>query len=118
MQLINQRTGAVIAASLEVADTSHTRRKGLLGRDSLPSGAALMITRCNSIHTIGMRFPIDVAFVDRRGRVRKIARHLGRWRIAISPLAASVVEFAAGALHDGTMRVGDVLEFRQTAPGA
>jgi uncharacterized membrane protein (UPF0127 family) len=109
MKLINERTGATVASNVEIADTSATRRRGLLGRDSLPSGSALVITRCNSIHTIGMRFPIDVAFVDTKGRVRKVVHGIGPWRIALSPLAASAIEFAAGELKD-SVQVGDRIQ--------
>jgi uncharacterized membrane protein (UPF0127 family) len=109
VKLLNQRTGCVIATDVEVASTSAQRRRGLLGRDGLAAGAALVITRCNSIHTIGMRFAIDVAFVDSSGRVRKIVRGLRPWRMAISLLASTAIEFAAGEL-DGRLDVGDCVE--------
>src|SRR3954454_22008295 len=58
-------------APLVVADTRATRRRGLLGSDSL--AGALWLGPCSSVHCVGMRYPIDVALVDRRGRVRKVA---------------------------------------------
>jgi uncharacterized membrane protein (UPF0127 family) len=106
MKLLNERTGQSVATTLEIASTSAERRRGLLGRDGLAPGAALVITRCNAVHTIGMRFAIDVAFVDSRGRVRKIVRALRPWRMACSPLASNAIEFAAGEL-DGRLQVGD-----------
>jgi uncharacterized membrane protein (UPF0127 family) len=109
MKLVNERTGATVASAVEIADTSAKRRRGLLGRDHLPSGSALVLTRCNAIHTIGMRFPIDVAFVDSKGRVRKVVHALGPWRMAISPLAVSAIELAAGELRDG-LQVGDRIQ--------
>jgi uncharacterized protein len=114
MTLLNERTGTTIATDLEVASTSAQRRRGLLGRDGLASGSALMITRCNAVHTIGMRFAIDVAFVDRRGHVRKIVRAMRPWRMALSPLASTTIEFAAGEL-DGRLSVGDRVQM--VAPG-
>lgn len=105
--LINARTESSLASDLELADTSARRRRGLLGRDRLAPGAALLITRCNAVHTIGMRFAIDVAFVDSRGRVRKIVQHLVPWRMAMSLSASAVIEFPAGALGDGALAVGD-----------
>lgn len=105
--LVNAQTGAVIAASLEIAQTSATRRRGLLGREGLPPGSALVITRCNAIHTIGMQFAIDVAFVDGDGCVRKIVRGLRPRRIAIAPRAWAVIELAAGELHPDRLHVGD-----------
>ena len=63
--LIIERTGRMLASAVELADTSETRRRGLLGRDSLDLSAALIIAPCSAIHTAFMRFVIDVAFVDR-----------------------------------------------------
>jgi uncharacterized membrane protein (UPF0127 family) len=105
--LVHAQTGAVIATSVEVARTSATRRRGLLGRKGLPPGSAIVITRCNAIHTIGMQFAIDVAFVDADGCVRKIVYRLRPRRIAIAPRAWAVIELAAGQLHPDRLHVGD-----------
>lgn len=107
--LVNAQTGTLIASSVEVARTSAARRRGLLGRDGLPHGSALAISRCNAIHTIGMRFAIDVVFVDSEGCVRKIVCGLPPWRIAISPPARVVIEFGAGELQPYGLHVGDRL---------
>ena len=72
---------ARVFASAEVADSRSARRRGLLGRDGLDG--ALVIQRCRWIHTLGMRFPIDVAYLDHDGAVavlgltRAGARHKG-----------------------------------------
>ena len=105
--LVNAQTGAVIASSVEVARTSATRRRGLLGREGLPTGSALVITRCNAIHTMGMQFAIDVAFIDGDGCVRKIVHRLRPRRIAIAPRAWAVIELAAGELGPDCLSVGD-----------
>jgi uncharacterized membrane protein (UPF0127 family) len=106
-KLINERTGKTIADVVEVADTRATRRRGLLGRDHLPAGRALMLTPCNAIHTFRMRFPIDVAFVDKRGRVRRIVRELGPSRIKICVQARATIEFASGQLDESLIQIGD-----------
>ncbi|MEY4231169.1 MAG: hypothetical protein RLZZ362_2018, partial [Actinomycetota bacterium] len=59
-------------ASAEVADGRHARRRGLLGRDHLDG--ALVLERCRWIHTVGMRFPLDVAYLDPDGSVIKTMR--------------------------------------------
>jgi uncharacterized membrane protein (UPF0127 family) len=107
--IVNERTGRILASTVEVARTSAARRKGLLGRDELPYATALVISRCNAVHTIGMRFAIDVAFVDSRGQIRKIVNDLGPWRMAMSPFASTTIEFPAGSLDDQAARVGDRL---------
>ena len=73
----------------------------------MPAGHAMVITRCNAVHTIGMQFAIDVAFIDSHGRVRKIVTGLVPWRMAMSLTASATIEFPAGALQDGVLSVGD-----------
>jgi uncharacterized membrane protein (UPF0127 family) len=105
MRLLNQRTGETIASDVELAATRATRRKGLLGRASLDPSAALVLKPCFAVHTAFMQFPIDVVFVDRDWTVRRVAEHLGPWRMAVHVGASAVVELAAGAGHG--IRVGD-----------
>jgi uncharacterized membrane protein (UPF0127 family) len=107
MPLINERTGETIADIIEIARTRRERRRGLLGRDGLPRGSALVLTPCNAIHTVGMRFPIDVAFVDKRGRVRRIVRKLGPSRIKICLRARTTIECPSGQLEEIRLQVGD-----------
>lgn len=107
--LLNERTGRVLASAVDVADTSTSRRRGLLGRDSLDPSAALIIAPCSAVHTFFMRFVIDVVFVDREGRVLKIARDLKPWRIALSPGAYAVIEFTGGSATRAELVVGDRL---------
>jgi uncharacterized membrane protein (UPF0127 family) len=99
-----------------VADTSAKRQKGLLGRDSLPSGHGLWIVPCESIHTWGMRFPIDVLYLDRRKRVRKLRKAMPPWCVSMCLLAHSVVELPAGVIEQSGTQSGDQLniEFRPT----
>ena len=107
MLLINERTGEIVASTVEVARTRTERRRGLLGRASLAPDAALVLTPCNAVHTFGMRFAIDVLFVNSRGRIRKITRGLPPRRIAIAPSASTTIELAAGWLQSVGVAVGD-----------
>ena len=100
MRLINARTGASIASLVEFACTRADRRRGLLGRDALDVSAAMILAPCAAVHTIFMRFPIDVVFVDRDGCVRSIVRNLQPWRIAASPRAYAAVELLGGVERD------------------
>jgi len=108
-QIINQRTGAVVARDVEVADTRATRNRGLLGRDGLDSGSALLISPCLAVHTAFMRFAIDVVFVDRNDCVVKTVRDLAPWRMAAAWRARRVIELPAGEVHAHDLRVGDRL---------
>jgi uncharacterized protein len=107
--LVNDRTGQVLASAVEVAGTSETRRRGLLGRDGLEPSAALIIAPCSAIHMFFMRFAIDAVFVDRDGRVRKIVHDLQPWRIAIAFGAYAVIEMASGAVARSDVEVDDLL---------
>jgi uncharacterized membrane protein (UPF0127 family) len=112
--LVNERTGAPIATTVERAVTRTSRRRGLLGRDGLAASAALMLEPCAAVHTAFMRFAIDVVFLDREGYAVKIVRNLLPWRIAVAPRAHVVVEMAAGSLDHLDLSVGDRL-FLSTA---
>ena len=70
----NATKGVVLAETVEVANTFLTRLRGLLGRKEFREGEALIIDPCNSVHTIGMRFSIDVLFLDRENRVIGLRR--------------------------------------------
>jgi len=107
--LVNERTGTVIAEMLETAFDSGARRRGLLGRDGLAAGTAMVIAPCNAVHTVRMRFPIDVVFAARDGRVTKIVRRLAAWRAAASFSAFATIELRAGAMDDADLVIGDRL---------
>ena len=101
------RDGEVLA-SLEVADTRASRRKGLLGRDGVEG--TLLLVPARSVHTIGMRFPIDVAWLDAEMVVLRTAR-ISRHRMSRPVLRAhSVLEAEAGAFAHWGLVVGDKLE--------
>jgi uncharacterized membrane protein (UPF0127 family) len=100
----------VLAERTHVAETSATRRRGLLGRSSLPPGEGLWIVPCESVHTIGMQFPIDVLFLSRDRRVLKIRTDMGRWRISACLRAHSVLELPAGTTAATGTKPGDRLE--------
>ena len=109
MALTNTRHNQVVARTVLTAFDSASRRQGLLRHDFLPEGSALIIAPSNAIHTFSMRFVIDVAFVSRDGRVRKVRRHMPPRRIAAAWRAFAVVELPAGALDRTDTRPGDVL---------
>jgi uncharacterized membrane protein (UPF0127 family) len=103
------RDGDVLA-SLEVAGTRKARRRGLLGRDGIDGALLLRPTR--AVHTVGMRFPIDVAWCDGDLVVLRVAR-VSRHRLSRPVLRAhSVLEAEAGSFARWGLGVGDQLELR------
>ncbi len=99
---------ARVLASAELASDRAGKRRGLLGRDGLEG--AFVIERCRWIHTIGMRFPIDVAYVGDDGIVVKTMQ-MHRHRLGVPVWQASwVIEAEAGAFGRWGLRVGDEIE--------
>jgi hypothetical protein len=101
-----------LAVGLEWAVDSATRRKGLLGRESLPADSALIIAPSNGVHTFGMRFPIDIVFAARDGLVLKIRGNVPKSRIAVALRGFAVVEMSAGSAAQAGLRKGDRLVLR------
>lgn len=105
--------GRRVPVAAEVARARVARRRGLLGRDGIDG--PLVLEPCRQVHTVGMRFPIDVAFCDRAGRVlRVVTLRPGRvsrvvWR------ARFVVEGPAGAFAGWGLRRGAVVAVREHA---
>lgn len=103
--------GDRVVASLEIASSRRDRRKGLSGREGIEG--ALLLERTRSVHSFGMRFPIDVAHCDADMRVLRVAtmraNRVGRpvWR------ATSVLEAEAGSMQRWGIAAGVELEIRR-----
>ena len=109
MVLINTRTNEAIASDVALAATRSSRRRGLLGHSGLSPAAALVLSPCWAVHTMFMRFAIDLIFVDRDGQAVRIVRELSPWRMAAAPGARSTIELASGILKFRDIRIGDRL---------
>jgi uncharacterized membrane protein (UPF0127 family) len=94
-----------------VADSSGKRRTGLLKHDILKPGEGIWIVPCEAVHTFGMKFAIDVLFLDRKRKILKIRTDMGKRRIAICLRAHSVLELPAGVVAQTRTAPGDQLEF-------
>jgi len=113
---MNDRTRSAVALEVDVAATRATRRRGLLGRDSLGATEGLLLSPCKAVHTVGMRFPIDVIFIDRDGRAVRIVPALAPWRMAMSARAKAVIELAAGTAAAADIQIGDMLYLAPAPP--
>lgn len=99
-----------VADRIETAFDSVARTRGLLGRNGLAEGAALVLAPCTAIHTFRMRFPIDVIFAARDGRVLKVRRAMPPSRVSGALGAFAVIEMAGGAIdRAGGLAVGERL---------
>lgn len=109
MVVTNMSRERFLGSSIEIADTSAKRRTGLLKHDVLQAGEGLWIAPCEGVHTFGMKFPIDILFLSRGGKVLKISKQVPKRRISICLRAHSVLELPAGAVDASGTQVGDQL---------
>lgn len=110
----NESRQVALADSVRRAATSRERCKGLLGVSGLEAGQGLWILPCNSIHTFGMSFAIDVVYLDRRQRVRKLVREISTWRVSFCLTAHSVIELPAGMIEETGTQRNDQLRIART----
>jgi len=105
------RGATLLMPDVEVLTGTLERMKGLLGRDSLPRGSAVLIVRCPSVHTFFMRFPIDAVFLDADGVVVRLAHALRPFRMAWGGMKArSVLEAPVGTIAELGIVPGDRLD--------
>jgi uncharacterized protein len=101
----------VVLASLEIPSQHRRRARGLLGRDGFEG--AMLLRSCRSVHTMGMRFALDVAFLDGADTIVRMLR-LRPWRVTLPVWGArSVLEAEAGAFGRWQLQIGDTLEIRE-----
>ena len=113
LRIRNRSKGTVLAECADIADTSEKRRTGLLKHAKLGPGEGLWIAPCEAVHTIGMKFPIDVVFLSKKKKVLKIRREMKKWRMSVCLRGHSVLELPAGMCDLAETVVGDQLEFER-----
>ena len=106
---LTREDGRVVCEHLLVAARPLRRKRGLLGRATLPAGEGILLRPAGSVHTFFMRFPIDVVFLDREQVVVGIEHSLEPWKTAGIRGAKAVVELAAGECDRRGLAVGDRL---------
>jgi hypothetical protein len=111
LRVTNLTRRSLLATRLEVADSAARRSKGLLGRDRLAPGEGLWIVPCESVHTFAMKFPIDLVYLDRNLRIKKLRSAVPPWRLSACLTAHSILELPAGAILSSLSQTGDQLEF-------
>ena len=109
---MNDRTRSAVALEVDIAATRATRRRGLLGRESLGAAEGLLLTPCKAAQNDGN----VVLYRDRDGRAVRIVPALAPWRIAMSILAKAVIELAAGTAAAADIQIGDMLYLAPAPP--
>jgi len=114
-QAFNQTRRVYLTTRLAVADTHWSRLRGLLGasENDFRNGGGLWIQPCRGVHTLAMRFPIDVLYLDRAGTVVHAEHNLQPWRFSPVRLqAASVLELPSHTLARTETTLGDSIEIQ------
>ncbi len=113
IRVYNRTRGSVVADSADVANTSETRREGLLKRTGLAPGEGLWISPCEAVHCFFMKFTIDVVYLNKKKEVVKVRPSLKPWRISGCLRAHSVLELPEGRIAATNTVPGDQLEFEK-----
>jgi uncharacterized membrane protein (UPF0127 family) len=109
----NRTRNAYLATRLSVAETHWSRLRGLMGKDaaSFPAGDGLWIVPSRGVHTLAMKFPIDVLYLDTNKQVVHLEQNLKPWRVArVSLHTASVLELPGNTLESSGTTIGDEIE--------
>ncbi|WP_425059629.1 hypothetical protein SCACP_02210 [Sporomusa carbonis] len=109
MEVINQTRQTSLGGNINLADNFFTRLVGLLTTKKLPSGAGLIIKPCSGVHTLGMRYCIDVLFVNKDHEVVKVIAAMKPGRVAVVSGSAYVIELPAGTAAATCTKPGDRL---------
>jgi uncharacterized membrane protein (UPF0127 family) len=110
VSVVNKTRDTVLGERIRVADTSLSRLVGLLGKRSLEPGAGLLIVPSQGIHTVAMRFAIDVVFADRNWRVLQLRKAMVPYRMTgLYWKARFVLELPLGTIAQSLTMVGDQL---------
>jgi len=108
-------TGDILCDRAIYAHVFFERFKGLLGRESLEKGEGLIIPQCRSIHMFGMKFPIDVLFLDNDGIITKIVENLKPLRVAFGGYKTeTIIELPAGVLGLSRISLGHRIDYFET----
>ena len=111
LRVMNLTRGTELAGNAEVAKSGGKRSKGLLGRKGLAPGEGLWIVPCEAIHTFFMQFDIDLVYLDRKHRIKKVVSSVSPWRLSACISAHSVLELPSGIVRESQSRPGDLVEF-------
>ena len=106
--------GTVVASEVGMADSVWSRFCGLMMRKEFPKGHALVLSPCSSIHMFFMRFPIDVAFVNRDGKILHALNSIRPWRASRMVFhAVAAIELPAGTMKELGIGRGDTITLHE-----
>jgi uncharacterized membrane protein (UPF0127 family) len=119
VSIVNRTRESVLGTDVRVADRWWQRARGFLRSPEPDQGEGLLLSPCRAVHMMGMKFPLDVVFVNRGGRVialypRLAPRRRSRWHLT----ARYALELPVGTIEATGTRVGDFIAWLPTADSA
>jgi uncharacterized protein len=115
LYLLRDVSRTLLLDSVMRTASSWERMRGLLWRPLLLDGEALIIDRCGSVHTCGMKYALDLVFLDRQSVIRKLVRDVRPWRMAWCIPAAMTLEMPAGSIDRLKLEPGTQLLWQESA---
>ena len=112
--IVNLTRKSTLASQSKIAQDPLCRMKGLLGLKDFPTGQALVITHCQSIHMFFMKFPIDVIFCDRQNKVVGLCVDIKPF--CLSPIffkASYAIELPQGVIAASQTQLEDEIQIRE-----
>jgi uncharacterized membrane protein (UPF0127 family) len=114
MHIINQTREKSLAIDGRLANTFWLRLRGLLGRKSLLEGEGLVLVGEKSIHTLFMKFPIDIIYIDKNYQIIRVDENMVPYRLGpFVTQSAYVLEVPVGTIAATGTKVGDQLKFEE-----
>lgn len=111
LRITNKRNNQIVGDRIKVAKTFWSRFRGLMMTPEILEGEGLLISPCNSIHMMFMKFPIDAIFLDASNQIKALYRKLSPW-FGISSMhrdVCSVIELKAGTIEKAGLEIDDIL---------
>ena len=115
-KLFRNHKNDCLLENFSIATSAWERMRGLLGRPPLAHNEGLLIRPCNSVHTMGMKYPIDVIYLDRDHCILKIVPKLQPQRLSFCFGASATLELCDGSAKKFKLNLGDQL-FWQISDG-
>lgn len=114
MRITNRTRHTLLGSRVALASTWWSRLRGYLGRAEPRPGEGILLVDCNGIHTFGMRFALDIVFLDGKGKVLELVPSLRPWKKPRRVVgAAYVLEVPTGTIKTSGTQVGDELTWRE-----
>ncbi len=112
LRVENRTRETVLGTRIRLADDLLGRLRGFLLRPAPEPGEGILLSPCQGVHMFGMRYPLDVVFIDDEGQIVRIYESLRPWRwTAVDRSASHALELPPGTVRATATRVGDALSW-------